>query len=74
MGPLGQLDELNLLIFRVSEESLGKSNSNKQLLMLVLSCNVFHDFGMRPICCYPLALHFFQDEKFLESHMCTESH
>jgi hypothetical protein len=32
---LGKLDELILLIFRLSEESLDTSNSNKQLLMPV---------------------------------------
>jgi hypothetical protein len=49
MGP-GKLDALILLIFRVSEESLDTSNNSKQLLMPVLSCNVFHDYRMRPIC------------------------
>jgi hypothetical protein len=43
--------------------------------MLVRSYNIFHDYRMRPICSYRLALHFVsQDEELLGSLKRIESH
>jgi hypothetical protein len=44
------------LIFRVSEENLDMSNSNKQLLMPVFTCNVLHYYRMCPIGWYIILL------------------
>jgi hypothetical protein len=47
---LGKLDELALLIFRVSEKSLGTRNSSNPLLIIpLLSYDVFRDYRSRSI-------------------------
>jgi hypothetical protein len=47
---LSKLDELALLIFRVSEKSLGTRNSSNPLLIIpLLSYDVFHDYRSRSL-------------------------